>query len=211
MSTKHQSGFTSLELVVTMSILGLATAMLGAALGTPMREDRTTLDARLAHRAIEEVAQLFVPAGIVDNAGPSFPLITTVTEPQYDVDQLGEVVVLTPAHREVSFQIVADDDNDGWPDVDANHEATWSTQASVLRVASMPNGLGSLVYESAAGVTRTLCNRVVRLDVEDWNIRPAELPYGTLRITLEVARRDAYDEELTITVQRTLRLTNSAR
>ena len=201
-----RAGMTLVEMMLGMSLItflmwGFFTLVEGSVKETgAISAEQAVYQANQV--ALEKVRKELRISGFATVDGVAYPELfqgndVGLTYGVFDHDEAVDLGADDPQAVEIVYRIPADDDGDGWPDLDGA-DVAWSTEIRCL--AMVPSGDGEtneVVRLSNEGPTLTLARNVRRFVVEDPEDTGWRIPLSAVRTTLEF---EAFDDRSANTV-----------
>ena len=191
--TRHNSraGFGLVELLLTVGLFSGLLTLFSMSLQGSSENQRSSMDQAKAQMnaqkglsAIREaLGQTSFGGGLPEvfdgnNMGVAFPALAHPAANAYDN---------LPPVKELVFQTLMDADDNGWPDVDAAGNMSWSPTLAALIVTPDAQGVNRLYMVDADGGRRPLARNVGSLVIDDSATSGFQIPLNQLRVRLYMA------------------------
>ncbi|MDF1838838.1 MAG: hypothetical protein P1V35_13290 [Planctomycetota bacterium] len=186
-----RAGFGLLELLITVGLFTGLLSLFSMSLRTSTENQRSSMDQAAAQMNAQKGLTAIREALGQTSFGGGLPAV-------YDGNTLGldyPALAHPPANafdnlppsRELVFQTLEDADDNGWPDVDAAGNMSWSPTLAALIVTPDAQGINRIYLVDTAGGRRPLARNVGSLVIDDSASSGFQIPLDQLRVRLFMA------------------------
>ena len=199
-NASKSAGFTLLEAAISITLFG--TVMMGFAMAVDsLRRDEKAANAdfqlaRDGFAALERVGQELERTGLRagypqffddGSVGGSFASLEHMApDISQEATARGE-----PTSREIVFQVPADADGDGWPDLVGSDSIAWQPVDVAFVLVPDGNGLNELRRIASDGSNRRITGNVEQVLFESPADTGFAIPLDSVRVRITVANRTA--------------------
>jgi len=187
----NQAGFGLLELLITVGLFSGLLTLFSMSLQGSAEKQRSSMDQAAAQMNAQKGLSAIREALGQTNFGGGLPAVYDGNDIGADYPALAHPAANAydnlPQSRELVFQTLLDADDNGWPDVDAAGNMSWSPTLAALIVTPDAQGVNRLYMVDTDGGRNPLARDVGSLVIDDSASSGFQIPLNQLRVRLFMA------------------------